>query len=73
MIKSSSGCSADMKSAFKLTSVIVFCILLDVNILFRFVLPIKGVFVLIHYTAGICLVVAAVFYFISFIPKGQNA
>ncbi len=72
-IKSCSGCVADMKNALRLTSTLIFFILLVINILFRFVFPTTGIFGLLYYIAGICLGVAGLWYFLSFVPNGQKA
>ena len=72
-IKSCSGCAADMKNALRLTSTLIFFIFLVINILFRFVFSREGFMSLLYYIAGICLGVSGLWYFLSFIPNGQQA
>ena len=73
-IKSCSGCVADMKNALRLTSTLIFFIVLVINILFRFVIPHEEFLLkMLYYIAVICLGVAGVWYFLSFIPNGQKA
>ena len=73
-IKSCSGCVADMKNALRLTSTLIFFILLVINILFRFAIDHESFLLkLLYYIAGICLGVAGLWYFLSFVPNGQKA
>ena len=67
-IKSCSGCCADMKNALRLTSTLIFFIVLVANIVI-WVLAITGV---LKFVLGICLGVSGIWYFLSFIPNGQQ-
>ena len=69
-VKSCSGCVGDMKNALRLTSTLIFFIFLVANIVF-FVLGVEpGI---LTFVLGVCLGVSGIWYFLSFIPNGQQA